>query len=245
MIFNEDCKLTLERIDEPLINLTVTSPPYNVDLGKNYENKQGYDLHDDNMNYQTYLDYLSTRFQLIYNKTVSGGRCCINIGDQKNGNVPLTTDVINFMRKIGWLCYTRIIWNKQQTSSRTAWGSFMSPKQPSFPTPIEYILVFAKDSLNLNRKGITDLLKEEFIDWSLAVWTFGMAKKSVTQHPTSFPDELPKRCIKMFSYIGDVVYDPFAGVGTTLRVGLELKREGFGSEISQNYCEVFNKLQVW
>lgn len=237
----EDCFETLSSIDDEFIDLTITSPPYNVNLGNDRLGvTDAYDIHNDNMPYETYLDWLKIRFELLFTKTKKFGRCVINIGDQKNGAIPLSSDVIQFMKIIGWLPLTHIIWNKNQCNPRTAWGSWLSPKQPSFPTPFEHILVFAKEDLNLNRKGETDLTKQEFIDFSLALWTMTTAKKSKTNHPAAFPEELPYRCIKMFSYIGDIVYDPFAGSCTTLKVAKKLNRKWIGSEISRNYCDLMN-----
>jgi len=120
-----------------------------------------------------------------------------------------------------------------------SWGSFMSPSCPSFPTPFEHILVFAKEDKKLNRKGETDLTKEEFIDWSLALWKFPPeTQMKKIGHPAMFPKELAKRCIKMFSYIDDTILDPFAGAGTTLVVAKELNRNAIGCELSEEYCKI-------
>jgi len=242
MLYCEDNLYTMSnRIKDNSINLTVTSPPYNVDLGNNKYNKKGYDVYEDNKDYKDYLFYLYKRFNLLYQKTVDGGRCCINVGNQKNGRIPLVNDIMNMMLFIGWKVYTQIVWNKNQCSPRTAWGSFNSPSSPSFPTPFEFILVFSKGGYKLKHKGVSDLNKEEFIKFSLARWDMSTAKKSITKHPASFPEELPYRCIKMFSYIGDVIYDPFAGIGTTLTVGNMLNRKTIGSEISEVYCDIYNE----
>lgn len=118
-LYNTDCNEFMEEMmGEAFINLTVTSPPYNISMG--------YDKYRDNLDYIDYLLFLEKTFKNIYDLTVSCGRCCINIGDLKNGAISLTTDLINIMNKIGWLNYTRIIWDKKQTSPRTAWGSFLS-----------------------------------------------------------------------------------------------------------------------
>lgn len=240
-MFVEDCLLTMtNRFEDNSIDLTVTSPPYNVDLGNDiYRTTWAYDVHDDNMPYSLYLEWLEVRFRLLFQKTAIGGRCCVNIGNQKNGRIPLVKDFMVLMENIGWLPYTQILWNKNQVSPRTAWGSFMSPSSPSFPTPFEFILVFCKDEFKIQHKGKTDLTKKEFIDFSLALWSMSPAKKSKTNHPAAFPPELPYRCIKMFSWIGDLVYDPFAGIGTTLNVAEFLGRLSYGSELSVGYYNEF------
>lgn len=236
-IFNEDNLETLKRIPNDYIDLTVTSPPYNVDLGNNKLNKNPYDLYDDNKEHKEYIKWLKCLFQEIYTKTKDGGRCVINIGDGQNGRIPTHSDIIQMMIEIGWLPYTTIIWDKNQVGSRTAWGSFMNCSAPSFPTPFEYILVFCKNSRKLLTIGDTDLTKDEFIKWSLAKWTFN-GETSKTGHPAPFPIELPMRCIKMFSWIGSVVYDPFMGSGTTAIASIQTNRKYIGSEISDTYYKL-------
>ena len=234
-VFNEDNKLTLGRMEDNFLDLTITSPPYNVDLGNNKYNKKPYDLYKDNKDHTAYLLWLKPTFELVYQKTKKGGRCVINIGDGKNGKVPTHSDIIQFMKEIGWLPFTTILWNKSQVGNRTSWGSFNSPSCPSFPTPFEYILVFSKEQFKLSWKGESDLKKQEFIDWSLALWSFPGENSKKVKHPAPFPKELPKRCIKMLSWKDSIIYDPFSGSGTTLVVSKELGRYYIGSEISEEY----------
>jgi len=237
-IYNEDCLETLKRFDDNFIDLTITSPPYNVNLGNNKYNKTPYNLYNDNNDHKEYINWLENIFKEIYNKTKNGGRCVINIGNGKNGKIPTQSDIIQFMSNIGWLPMAFIIWDKNTTSNRTAWGSFNSPSSPSFPTPFEFILVFAKNSYKLLEKGISDLKKEEFISWSNSKWVINCEKKKDINHPAVFPVELPLRCIKMFSWVDSIVYDPFIGSGTTAVACLKTNRNYIGSEISDEYCEV-------
>jgi len=237
-IYNIDCFEGVDLLEDESIDLIVTSPPYNVDLGNNKYNKDSYDLYDDNKDYQKYIDDLVILFIYLKRKLKSGGRICINIGNTKNGAVYNAFDLA-FNLKAYYIPMTTIVWNKSQTGNRCAWGSFNSPSSPSFPTPIEYILVFAKDYKKLQYKGETDLTKEEFIDWSLALWNFAPEQRAKKiGHPAPFPEELPKRCIKMFSWVGATVLDPFAGSGTTLKVAKELNRNFIGFEISEEYCKI-------
>lgn len=236
-IYNEKCEYTLDnRIEECSLDLTITSPPYNIDLGNNKLNKNPYDLYNDNKDHQNYIKWLRNIFSKIYDKTKLGGRCIINIGDGKNGAVPTHSDIIQFMKELGWIPMSTIIWNKNQVGSRTAWGSFMSPSSPSFPTPFEYILVFAKGNKKLQWKGETDLEKQEFIDWAYGIWNIAPeTRMKKIGHPAMFPIELPRRLMKMFSWKNSLVYDPFSGAGTTAIACKENNRKFIGSEISKDY----------
>jgi len=242
-IYNEDCIETISKMPNNFIDLVVTSPPYNVDLGNNKYNKHPYNLYNDNKSHKEYIKWLSNIFMLLYPKLKVGGRVCINIGDGKNGAIPTSCDINNFMSgEIGYIPTTHIIWDKSQVGNRTSWGSWMSPSCPSFPTPFEHILVFAKDSNKLQWKGQSDLTKDEFIEWSLALWKFQpqMNQKQIG-HPAMFPIELPLRCIKMFSWINSVIYDPFGGSGSTAIACVTSNRKYICSEISTDYCDIANK----
>ena len=99
------------------------------------------------------------------------------------------------------------------------------------------IVVLYKDSwkkISGSRKS--DIIKEEFVSWTQGVWTFSGEKKSKIGHPTPFPVELPKRCIKLFSFVGDTILDPFMGSGTTIVAAKQNNRNGIGIDIDQDYC---------
>jgi site-specific DNA-methyltransferase (adenine-specific) len=226
-IYNEDCLLTLDRMKDNLLDLTITSPPYNLELD--------YDIYKDNKEYKDYINWLRTVFEKVYHKTKIGGRIAINISDKKNGGIPVHSDIIQMMKFIGWLPMTTIIWDKNTVTNRNSWGSFSSPSSPSFPTPFEYILLFAKGSVKLQTTGETDITKDEFVKWSLAKWSIATEKNS--SHPAPFPLDLPVRLIKMLSYKDAVVYDCFNGSGTTSLACKLLDRNFIGSEISPAYVE--------
>lgn len=254
-IYNEDCLQTLSRMEDGVLDLTVTSPPYNVDLGHNKHNSDSYDEYDDNRDMEEYLGWLRSIFAEVYRCTKEGGRCVINIGDKANGSVPTHVYITNFMLELGWGYYTTIIWNKSNIGNRTAWGSYMSASCPSFPTPFEFILVFYKGTRKMEDKwkrgsGVSEKM---FIESSLALWSFAGAKKTVKKaskydpqgkdsiHPAAFPVELPLRCIYMLSHKGGLVYDPFMGSGTTAIAALVAGRAFIGSEISASYCEMASR----
>lgn len=243
------CENLIRDLPDKSIDLVITSPPYNVDLGNNKYNKNTYDLYQDNKPYWEYISWLKNIFDLLKLKMVYGGRVCINIGDKENGKIPTHSDIINFMTKdLKYLMKSTIIWNKNQIGNRTSWGSWKSPSNPSFPTPFEYILIFANECQRKDGdKELITVSKEEFIENSLALWTFPpehqMAKYG---HPAMFPVELPYRLIQQLSYENDIVLDIFSGVGTTCLAAAKLCRRWIGIEMSEKYAEKsINRLNMY
>jgi site-specific DNA-methyltransferase (adenine-specific) len=179
-------------------------------------------------------------FNVCYRVLTADGRMCINIGDGKNGSIPTHSDFIQICKGIGFKVMTIIVWNKNTTSRRTAWGSFMSASSPSFPRNFEYILVFSK-SKKLLSKGESTISKDDFIKWSNGMWTFNTEKISKVGHPAAFPIELPTRLLRMLTYKDAVVLDMFIGSGTTAIACIKEKRQYIGFEISQEYFDIANK----
>jgi len=238
-LFNNDCLDVIPRLQDESIDLVVCSPPYNVDLGRNKYNKKPYDHYDDNKEHAEYITWLETVFRSLYSKLREGGRVCIIIGDAKNGRVSTHSDIIQFMTRIGHLKFGHLIWNKDQVGNRRGWGSWCSPSCPSFPTPFEHILLFAKATLKLQTKGMTDLTPEEFKPWTLAHWHIAPENRmQKIGHPAMCPVEIPYRLIKMLSWVGATVLDPFNGAGTSGLACQKLDREYIGIELSKKYCEI-------
>lgn len=233
-----DCLVEMNRLSEKTVNCIITSPPYNVDLGNNKYKKEGYNSHNDNMPYQEYLSWMSDVFRESYRVLSEDGRLCVNIGDGKNGKIPTHSDFIQICKGIGFIPLTTIIWNKNNTSNRCAWGSYLSAKAPSFPRPFEYILVFGKTD-KLFREGITTITKDEWVEYSNGLWVFSPEKQQKKYgHPAMFPIELPLRLIKMLTYDGDVVLDPFMGSGSTGVACVNTNRDFIGIELDKEYFKV-------
>jgi len=236
-IVNGNCLRVIPQIPGDSLDMVICSPPYNTN--------HNYDVYKDNKPYAKYIEWLESVFRALYPKMKSGGRVAINIGDGCNGRVHTHVDISEFMTKnLGYLHMSTIVWNKENASARNAWGSFKSPQEPSLPVPFEYILVFAKDSYALQETGETDLTAEEFVDWSLALWKFNKADYKESSffinnkiHQAPFPEELPTRLIKMFSWVGATVLDPFSGIGTTALACKKLGRNYIGIELSKDYCK--------
>lgn len=239
-LYNNDCLNKIGELENNSINLVITSPPYNVDLGNNKYNKNSYSLYKDNKEHAEYINWLKEIFKELKPKLKSDGRVCINIGDGKNGGVPTSSDIIQFMsNELNYIPLTHIIWNKKQTSNRAAWGSFCSPKAPSYPSPFEHILIFANKEKSLTHAGETDITKEEFIKYAYGLWEFAPENKAKKiGHPAPFPEELPYRLIKMNSYIGDTILDMFMGSGTTGVVCKKTNRNFIGIELDEKYFRI-------
>lgn len=222
-----------EDIPEGVADLIITSPPYNVEVE--------YSDYKDNLEYDKYIDFARYWMNNCFSLASDNGRMCINIpiDENKGGHRPVYADLVTVARDVGWKYHATIIWNKGNTSKRTAWGSWMSASAPHVIAPVEAIVVLYKDEWRKANKGTSDITRQEFMDWTNGMWTFnGQTKKAVGGHPAAFPVELPKRCIKLFSYVGDTVLDPFLGSGTTLVAAKILKRKGIGIEVSEKYCDI-------
>jgi site-specific DNA-methyltransferase (adenine-specific) len=241
-IIQGDCLQKIKEIEDNFIDLLITSPPYNVDLGNNKFNKNSYDIYNDNKDHKDYILWLKEIFKLVYNKMKKGSRVCLNVGDGKNGKIITHVDICHFMaNELGYLPMATIIWQKSQIGNRFSWGSFNSPSCPSFPKPYEYILIFAKETYKLENKGETDLNKNEFIKWAYGIWEIKPETSKYINHPAPFPIELPYRLIKMLSWKDATILDPFMGSGTTGVACKQLGRKFIGIELSEEYCELSEK----
>jgi site-specific DNA-methyltransferase (adenine-specific) len=233
-IYNMDI-LEIDAIQDESIDLIVTSPPYDIDI--KYQN------YDDNLPYDQYLDFTRKWLSKIRDLARPDGRLCLNIPLDKNkgGQQSVCADITIVAKEVGWKYHSTIIWNEQNISRRTAWGSWMSASAPYVIAPVETILVMYKTRWEKMRKGESDVARDEFIQWTNGVWNFSGESKTKIGHPTPFPVELPKRCIKLFSFKGEVVLDPFLGSGTTLIACLQTNRIGIGVEINRDYCQLAAK----
>ena len=224
--------LEIDAIQDESIDLIVTSPPYDIDV--KYQN------YDDNLPYDQYLDFTRTWLSKVRSLTRPDGRLCLNIPLDKNkgGQQSVCADITTIAKEVGWKYHSTIIWNEQNISRRTAWGSWMSASAPYVITPVETILVMYKNRWKKIQKGKSDITRDEFIQWTNGVWNFSGESKTKIGHPAPFPIELPKRCIKLFSFQGETVLDPFLGSGTTLIACLQTHRVGIGVEINREYCQL-------
>jgi site-specific DNA-methyltransferase (adenine-specific) len=231
-LINDDI-LTTNAIEANSIDLIVTSPPYNV--GTKYE------LHKDDFSYPEYLEFTRKWLYRCFEFLKDDGRLCLNIPLDKNksGQQSVGADITTIAKQVGFQYHATIVWNEGNISRRTAWGSWMSASAPFVIAPVELIVVlYKKNWCKVSGSGKSDITRDEFIQWTNGLWTFKGESKKKIGHPAPFPIELPKRCIKLFSFVGDTVLDPFAGSDTTLIAAAMLNRIGIDVEIDPQYCEL-------
>lgn len=219
------------------LHLMITSPPYNV--SKEYDN---------DLSLNEYLNLLKNCFAETYRVLVDGGRACINIANiGRKPYIPLSDYVSKIMIEIGFNMRGEIIWNKSAGAGiSTAWGSFQSASNPILRDVHEYILIFSKGNYkrerNKEEKELRkdNITKEEFIEWTKSVWTMNTESAKRIGHPAPFPEELPNRLIKLFSFTNDIVIDPFMGSGTTAIAAIKNNRNFVGYEINEKYINLAN-----
>lgn len=242
-------------VPDKSVNLVITSPPY-WQL-KDYGTKNQIGYHED---YETYINNLNLVWKECYRVLDNGCKLCINIGDQfaravyygRYKVIPIRTEIIKFCESIGFDYMGAIIWQKQTTTNTTGGASLMG----SFPTPrngilsidYEFILIFKKlgtpkTKVSKEIKEQSKMTTEEWKEYFAGHWNFGGARQS--GHIAMFPEELPKRLIKMFAFKGETVLDPFMGSGTTSLAARNLERNSIGYEINPEFIEIVkDKLNI-
>jgi site-specific DNA-methyltransferase (adenine-specific) len=231
-----DDVLTTQLLEANSVDLVVTSPPYNVDIQ--------YNSHKDDVSYADYLEFSKQWMTQCFNWLRDEGRFCLNIPLDKNkgGQQSVGADLTTLAKEIGFHYHSTIIWNEGNISRRTAWGSWKSASAPYVIAPVELIVVLYKKSWKKTAGSkISDVTRDEFMDWTNGMWVFNGESKKRIGHPAPFPLELPRRCIKLFSYVDDVVLDPFSGSGTTVMAAVQNGRQGIGIDVDANYCELARK----
>lgn len=238
----------LSLIPDKSVHLIITSPPY-WQL-KDYGNDNQIGFHD---SYEGYINNLNMVWSECNRILHDGCRLCINIGDQFARSVyygrykviPIRTEIIRFCETLGMDYMGAIIWQKQTTMNTTGggavMGSFPYPRNGILKIDYEFILIFKKQGKapvpSLEQKKSSEMTKEEWNTYFASHWTFGGAKQD--GHIAVFPEELPHRLIKMFSFAGETVFDPFMGSGTTALAAQNLQRNSLGYEINPDFVDYY------
>lgn len=234
-IINDDV-LNTDEVEENSIDLIITSPPYNVDIR--------YNSHNDGLSYKEYLEFSNKWLSRCFNWLKEDGRFCLNIPLDKNkgGQQSVGADITTIAKQIGFKYHSTIIWNEGNISRRTAWGSWLNASAPYVIAPVELIVIlYKKRWKKTSGSRISDMTRNEFMEWTNGLWTFSGESKKKIGHPAPFPLELPKRCLKLFSFVNDTILDPFVGSGTTLVAAYLNNRKAVGIDIDKKYCEITKK----
>ncbi|MBI5096223.1 MAG: thermonuclease family protein [Nitrospirae bacterium] len=248
-----DSRQMIEIPDES-VHLVITSPPYWQLKDYGSSNQIGF-----NDSYEEYINNLNLVWKECYRVLHKGCRLCVNIGDQFARSVyygrykviPIRTEVIKFCETIGFDYIGAVIWQKvttcNTTGGATIMGSFPYPRNGILKIDYEFILIFKKygdpPRVSKDIKEQSKLTQEEWNQYFAGHWNFPGERQD--KHLAMFPEELPRRLIKMFSFVGDTVLDPFLGSGTTSVASEKLNRNSVGYEINEDFLPIVeNKLGV-
>lgn len=231
-----DSEEFLKKLPDNCIDLTFTSPPYNFGLD--------YKEYNDTYDWEDYFEKLFRIFKECIRVTKYGGRILVNVQPLFSDYIPSHHIISNFFLQNKMLWKGEILWEKNNYNCKyTAWGSWKSPSSPYLKYTWEFIEVFCKG--DLKKKGDKDKIDinaDEFKQWVVAKWSIAPERKMKEfGHPAMFPEQLVERVLKLFSYQGDIILDPFNGVGTTTTVAQRFNRNYIGIDISEEYCQKAEK----
>ena len=231
----------MKELADKSVDLIITSPPYWQLKDYGAGNEIGF-----NDNYETYINHLNLAWRECYRVLRDGCRLCVNIGDQFARSVyygrykviPIHSEIIRFCETVGFDFMGQIIWQKTTTTNTTGgasvMGSFPYPRNGVVKLDFEYITLFKKpgdaQKPTQNQKKTAKMTKNEWNTYFSGHWTFPGVRQN--KHLAMFPEELPYRLIRMFSFPGETVLDPFAGSGTTAKVAKNLGRNSVSYEIN-------------
>ncbi len=226
-----DSEEVLKKLPENCIDLIVTSPPYN--FGLDYADSK------DEHYWVFYFEKLFNVFSECIRILKFGGRIAVNVQPLFSDYIPSHHIISNFFMEKKMIWKGEILWEKNNYNCKyTAWGSWKSPSNPYLKYTWEFVEIFCKGTLKkAGDKTLADISPDEFKQWVVAKWSIGPERRMKEfSHPAMFPEELVTRVMKLFSFKGDIILDPFNGVGTSCVVAKQLGRRYLGIDISQEYC---------
>lgn len=239
----------LSTLNDNVVDITITSPPYRNAIDYSMHAKHG---NNPEKNYrgklaitvQDYIADMSRIFKEVHRVTKEGGYCCIVIGNEINKGTlePLPALLVSKLYEQGWNLHEEIIWHKVTGGANRA-GSFVQHPYPSyFRANImhEVILVMRKGKNQLRKMEYAFTNINQDVTWKEivnSVWHIAPVPPGFLDHPCPYPEEIPYRLLNLYSNEGDVVLDPFNGAGQTTKVAKYLKRKFFGIDIQETYVE--------
>ena len=235
-IINADAEPVLKQLPDNCIDLVITSPPYNFGLG--------YDTSSDGVNWELYFDKLFAVVDECIRVVKYGGRIIINIQPLFSDYIPSHHIISHHFMQKKMIWKGEILWEKNNYNCKyCAWGSWKSPSSPYLKYTWEFLEIFAKGDIKKSgRPENIDIREDEFKRWVVAKWSVAPERNMQHyDHPAMFPEELVTRALKLFSFEGDVVLDPFNGAGTTCVAAKKTNRKFLGIDISKKYCDMAKK----
>ncbi|MQB01832.1 MAG: site-specific DNA-methyltransferase [Actinobacteria bacterium] len=216
----------MNQLPDDSVALMVTSPPYHV--GKDYDSEGSF---------EDYLELLRTVFEETYRVLEPGGRAVVNVANLgRRPYVSLAQQIGSIMETVGYLPRGEVIWVKGRGASGScAWGSWRSASNPTLRDLHEYCLCFSKERWDRAKKGVSTISREEFMEATLSIWEIQAESAARVKHPAPFPVALPRRFIELYTFVDDLVLDPFLGSGSTAVAAVESGRRYVGYDISEEY----------
>lgn len=252
VIYNHDSS-DMSMIPDDSVNLIITSPPYWTLKDYDIEGQIG----KGSSSYDYYINELNKVWKECVRVLAPDGKICINIMPflltgkaarfERRETRLVLGDIEKFMDRTGCMFqFGLYIWDKRKIARFSSFGSYPYPPNIFSTYPYEWITVFSKEGkrtpVSIEIKEKSKLTTEEWQKWAInSIWEMQPAKAKAEGHPAPFPKELPTRLIKLYSFWGDIVLDPFAGTGTTLLAAQELGRKSIGFELNPEYIKLINK----
>ena len=243
----------MDQIASGSVNLIITSPPYWTLKDYDVEGQIG----TGSNSYDYYISELNKVWKECVRVLAPDGKICINIMPflltgkaarfERRETRLVIGDIEKFMDSTGCMFqFGLYIWDKRKVARFSSFGSYPYPPNIFSTYPYEWITIFSKEGkrkpVSKEIKEKSKLTTEEWQKWAInSIWEMQPAKASSEGHPAPFPLELPKRLIKLYSFYGDTVLDPFAGTGTTLKAAIELGRKGIGYELNEDYLPLIKR----
>ncbi|MDE2020505.1 MAG: site-specific DNA-methyltransferase [Patescibacteria group bacterium] len=233
-----DSAKELQGIPSDSVDIIITSPPYNFGLEYTDDDKE------DAVNWDEYFSKINVIWKECARVLKPGGRLCLNVQPLFSDYVPTHHLMSKQLLELGLMWKGEILWEKNNYNCKyTAWGSWKSPSMPYLKYTWEFVEVFSKAThKKIGDASNIDITGDEFKKWVYAKWSIAPERNMKEHgHPAMFPKELVFRLLKLFSYKGDIVLDPFNGVGTTTVCAAETGRKYIGIDVSDKYCKAAEK----